>query len=148
VTVRGAVDRVDVDRAAGTAVVTDYKSGRVQSGWHGSNWAKERTLQVALYMLLVRRALDLQPVGGVYQPLRGDKIGPRGVVLDSLDVAARHPAHDRMTMEEIDTVLDDAEQRALALAERLRRGELVPSPATCAYQGGCAHPGICRGSGA
>ncbi|HEY6398715.1 MAG TPA: hypothetical protein VIX82_14805, partial [Solirubrobacteraceae bacterium] len=39
--------------------------------------------------------------------------------------------------------LDDASQRAVELAARLRRGDLVPTPSTCS-RNGCAYPGICR----
>jgi ATP-dependent helicase/DNAse subunit B len=148
VRLRGRVDRVDVDRVAGTAVVQDYKSGAGKRDYHGANWEEERQLQVALYMLLMRRALELEPIGGLYQPLRGDKIGPRGVYLDEADPGKRHPNGDRQSREQIEEVMRSAEARAVELAARLRAGELTPSPATCSSRGGCAYPGICRGPGA
>ncbi|MGI8660252.1 MAG: PD-(D/E)XK nuclease family protein, partial [Thermoleophilaceae bacterium] len=148
VQLRGRVDRVDVDRGARTAVVHDYKSGAGKRDYHGANWEEERQLQVALYMLLMRRALELEPIGGLYQPLRGEKIGPRGVFLDEADPGKRHPNGDRQSREQIEEVMCRAEERAVELAARLRAGELAPSPATCSSRGGCAYPGICRGPGA
>jgi hypothetical protein len=148
VTLRGQVDRVDIDAVAGTAVVTDYKSGVVHSEWHGSNWSQQRQLQVALYMLLVRRGLGLEPIGGLYQPLRGGTVAARGVFLAEADPGKRYVNGDRKSREEIEEILQWAEREAVGLAGRLRAGDLTPSPATCSHRGGCAYPGICRGPGA
>jgi len=147
VMVRGVIDRVDVDAAAGTAFVHDYKSGRERREWYGANWAEERQLQVALYLLLVRDRLELEPVGGVYQPLRGQDLRGRGVVDAQMGAHGAHHPKDERSREELAAVLADAEARATALARRLRAGELTPTPATCRRGGGCAYPGICRGAG-
>jgi RecB family exonuclease len=145
VSLRGKVDRIDIDAAGGTAVVHDYKSGAVRRDWHGSNWEEERQLQVALYMLLARRGLGLDPIGGLYQPLRGSKIDARGVFLDEADPDKRRINGDRKSRAEIEEIMRWAEERAVELAARLRSGDLEPCPATCSSRGGCAYPGICRG---
>ena len=41
-------------------------------------------------------------------------------------------------------LIDSARTAALALAARLRAGDLRPCPETCTRLGGCEHPGICR----
>jgi len=150
VRVRGAIDRVDVDPVAGTAFVHDYKSGSSQSrrDWAGANWAEEGRLQVALYLLVVQRQLGLEPVGGVYQPLRGTDLRGRGLVQDSEEAGIRYVGGDVCSAEEIAAALAAAEDAAVRLARRLRAGELEPAPATCRRGGGCAHPGICRGAAA
>jgi len=141
--VRGAIDRVDVDPAGGRAIVCDYKSGRVRPGWAVARWALDDTLQVALYMLAVRDLLELEPVAGVYQPLGGEDLRPRGVVSSDAPVASGVLENDRRDQEHVRRELADAADRALAIAARLRTGELEPCPQTCSVSG-CLYPGICR----
>ena len=142
VKVRGIVDRVDAD-VEGRAIVRDYKSGGSRPEYQGARWALDRRLQVALYMLVVRELLGLQPVAGFYQPLGGGDLRPRGVFLNGADVGRSVVANDARDPEELDDVLEDARMRAVALAERLREGELEPCPTTCSRDG-CRYPGICR----
>ncbi|HEV7363810.1 MAG TPA: PD-(D/E)XK nuclease family protein, partial [Solirubrobacteraceae bacterium] len=140
--VRGTIDRVEVDGER--AVVRDYKSTR---GHPYAKWADDGILQVGLYMLAVQRLLGLQPVAGVYQPLRGD-LRARGLV--RRDAGLREPLVDRdfVDAEDFDRAVEEIETLACETARRLRAGELVPNPDSCAFRGGCAHPGICRSVGA
>jgi ATP-dependent helicase/DNAse subunit B len=142
VLVRGMVDRVDVD-GAGHAVIRDYKSGARRQGWSAARWTEDRQLQVALYMLVVRDLLELQPVAGFYQPLRGEDLRARGVFAKGVDVGSAAVYTDAREQTEIDELLADAAQRAVALAVSLRGGELTPCPQTCSRDG-CAYPAICR----
>jgi ATP-dependent helicase/DNAse subunit B len=142
VRVRGIVDRVDVD-SDGRAVVRDYKSGGARPEYQGARWALDRQLQVALYMLVVRELLGLDPVAGFYQPLGGGDLRARGVFLEGAEVGGSVVANDARDRKELDELLEDARERAVALAVRLRRGELEPCPVTCSRDG-CRYPGICR----
>ena len=142
VRVRGIVDRVDAD-SEGRAVVRDYKSGGARPEYQGARWALDRQLQVALYMLVVRELLGLDPVAGFYQPLGGGDLRARGAFLDGAGVGGSVVANDARDREGLDELLDDARERAVALAVRLRRGELEPCPVTCSRDG-CRYPGICR----
>jgi RecB family exonuclease len=139
---RGVIDRVDLDRA-GRALVRDYKSGRKGRGWPVANWQREDQLQIALYMLAVRELLRREPVGGVYQPLRGEDLRARGVVREDVNAGVAIVDTDRRSAEELDAELASAAERACHLAVQLRAGRLRPSPDTCGL-GGCAYPGICR----
>jgi len=141
--VRGAIDRVDVDPAGRRAIVCDYKSGRVSPGWAVARWRLDRTLQVALYMLAVRDLLGLEPVAGLYQPLGGEDLRPRGLVASDAPPTAGGYENDRRGPDELTAELEDAAERAVAIAARLRTGELEPCPATCSGSG-CLYPGICR----
>ena len=143
VRVRGAIDRIDVAPDGRRAVVRDYKSGSVRQESAGTRWAGERKLQVALYMLAVRELLGLEPVAGLYQPLRGGELRPRGAYLREVMAGNSLFAGDGCEAQELEAMLEDARARALALATRLRSGELEPCPATCSRDG-CRHPGICR----
>jgi PD-(D/E)XK nuclease superfamily len=142
VLVRGMIDRVDVGSGR-RAIVRDYKTGAIRPEYQGTHWSSDRQLQVALYMLVVRELLDLEPIAGLYQPLRGDDLRPRGVYLKHAPVGARVVGTDAREPAELDAELQDATARALALAGRLRAGELTPCPQTCSRDG-CAFPGICR----
>ena len=144
VTVRGVIDRVDVDPGgSGVAIVRDYKSGSARPEHAGARWQADRQLQVALYMLAVRELLGLEPVAGLYQPLGGGDLRPRGVFLEGAPVGSRVVANDARSEEQLDEVLADAAARAVALAAQLRSGELKPCPETCSRDG-CRYPGICR----
>jgi RecB family exonuclease len=142
VRVRGVVDRVDVD-GAGHAVVRDYKSGGRRPAWSAARWSEDRQLQVALYMLVVRELTDAEPVAGFYQPLRGEDLRARGVFLKGTDVGCGVVATDARAAEELDEMLADAAQRAVAVAASLRAGELEPCPQNCSRDG-CKYPAICR----
>jgi len=139
---RGVIDRVDLD-AAGRALVRDYKSGKPGRGWPVARWRAEDQLQVALYMVAVRELLRREPVGGVYQPLRGEDLRARGLLSEDADVGELAFDTDRRSREQLDAELDAAAARACELAAHLRGGELRATPETCSPNG-CAYPGICR----
>ena len=130
-------------RTTARAVVRDYKSGGARPEYQGARWALDRQLQVALYMLVVRELLGLDPVAGFYQPLGGGDLRARGAFLEGAGVGGSVVANDARDREELDELLEDARERAVALAVRLRRGELEPCPVTCSRDG-CRYPGICR----
>jgi ATP-dependent helicase/DNAse subunit B len=143
IAVRGAIDRVDREPGGRRAVVRDYKSGSSRIEHQAGRWSSERRLQVALYMIAVRELLDLEPVAGLYQPLGGRDLRARGVFVSGETVGGALVATDARDPEELDAELQDAAERAIALAARLRSGDLKPCPETCS-RGGCAYPGICR----
>ena len=136
------IDRVDVD-GSGHALITDYKSGAPRSEQPAARWNADRRLQVALYLLVVRELTELDPVAGFYQPLRGEDLRARGMYVDGTALgSAAHP-RDRRSAQEFSAELDDAAERAAALAGALRAGVITPCPQNCSRDG-CAHPGICR----
>lgn len=142
VRLRGMIDRLDVDGRGG-AIVRDYKSGGSRAEYSGARWSDDRQLQVALYMLAVRRLLGLDPVAGFYQPLGGDDLRARGIFLNGAPVGNGVVGTDGRSRDELDEALEDARSRAVALAARLRSGELTPCPESCSRDG-CSFPGICR----
>ena len=144
VRLRGMIDRLDVDGRGG-AIVRDYKSGGTRAEYSAARWSEDRQLQVAVYMIAVRELLGLEPVAGFYQPLGGDDLRARGAFLNGAPVGSGVVTTDARSREELDEALDDARSRAVALAARLRSGELKPCPETCSRDG-CTFPGICRSS--
>jgi ATP-dependent helicase/DNAse subunit B len=137
---RGRIDRVDVG-AGGEAVVYDYKG---RSAPPGTKWAAENSFQVALYMRAVERLLGHRTVGGFYQPLAGRDIRARGVFDGESGVELDCVRTDRFERGELEELIDRCVAAAKRAGAEAKSGALEPRPETCAYQGGCAYPTICR----
>jgi RecB family exonuclease len=135
--VTGRVDRVDAG-PDGTAVVRDYK-GRTVLGQ--AKWGDEQQLQVALYMLAVRARLGLEPVAGLYQPLTGPRLAPRGLVRD--DVPGAYTRTDYVDAPGLEAALAAARALAERTAADLHAGRVQPCPERCSSRG-CRYPAICR----
>ena len=146
VKVRGMIDRVDV--LGDHALVRDYKSGRVDS-YKESSWARERRLQAPLYMLVVEELLGLEAAGGIYTPLRGPDRRSRGLLAAELADEAGGGVHVR-DLRDRDAFAAGMDRARAAIAEAargMREGRLHSCPRSCAYDGGCEHPSICRAEG-
>ena len=75
--VSGKIDRVDLDPFSARGIVQDYKSGK---GAHSAaKIDSELRLQIPLYMLVLRDLLGVEPVGGLYRALAGER-SARGVL--------------------------------------------------------------------
>ena len=143
VALRGVIDRVDVDPDdRRRAIVRDYKSGSVGRERAGARWTCDHQLQVGLYMLAAPKLLEVEPVAGFYQPLRGRDLRPRGAFESGLPVGRQVVGTDARSPEELQQLLAEVESQALELAAQLRTGALTPCPEQCS-RGGCRHPGIC-----
>jgi hypothetical protein len=144
VALAGRIDRVD--RGPGReALVYDYKGRRAVES---ARWVSDRRWQVALYLLAAREVLGLEPVGGLYQPLGAKDLRPRGLLREDAEVDLRAVASDRRDDAGFEEVLDAVVAEALAAARELRAGALEPRPQSCAYEGGCSYPSLCRCEGA
>jgi RecB family exonuclease len=142
VRVRGVIDRIDVGPDRRQVIVRDYKSGANRPERAGARWVVDHQLQVALYMIAVRRLLELEPVAGFYQPLTGRDLRIRGAYAAGSPVGRCAYSTDALPVEDLDALLAEIEGQAVELARTLGRGELTPRPETCSRDG-CRHPGIC-----
>jgi ATP-dependent helicase/DNAse subunit B len=140
VRLRGRVDRVDVS-GGGEAVVYDYKGGRAPAG---ARWARDGSVQVALYMRAVESLLKLDAVGGFYQPLTGEDLRARGVLDGDAGIELEAVRSDVVEHEQARELVAQAVAMAVAAAGEAGRGELRSRPHTCAFRGGCMYPSICR----
>jgi ATP-dependent helicase/DNAse subunit B len=142
----GRIDRVDTH--AGRALVRDYKSGSRVFGV--DKWTSERRLQVAIYMLALQEMRpELELAGGVYEPLSGDRPRPRGLLLDEAvdDLGDGWTRTDWRDRAGFDAALADARAAVRDVVARMRAGEVTPCPGSCAWNGGCSYPAICRHEG-
>ena len=144
--VRGRIDRVDT--SDGKALVLDYKSSRRVDRYKVASWESENRFQAALYMLVVERLLRLRAAGGVYVALGSDDPRPRGMVAAEVaELGSGFVAGDRLEPEAFRSKLTWALERIRETDARMRRGELCSSPDSCAWNGGCSYPSICRSDG-
>src|SRR3954447_19164046 len=96
-------------------------------------------------MLVVERLLGLDAAGGVYVPLGATERRPRGMVAAAVpELGIGFYDNDRLGAEEFEERLEWARERIADTAARMRRRELCSSPDTCAWNGGCSYPSICR----
>ena len=141
--VRGFIDRIDT--WDGWALVRDYKSGKTEK-YKVADWEKENRFQAALYMLVAKEALGLKPAGGVYVPLGGTDRRPRGMVAEELSeqLGSDFVDNDRVPEADFAERTEWAKSSIATTATRMRGGDLVSCPDSCAWRGGCSHPSICR----
>jgi len=141
VRLRGRIDRID-SGPGGEAIVYDYKG---RTAVESAKWREKRRFQVALYVVVAREVLGLEPLAGLYQPIGGRDPRPRGLVLEDADLGLATVATDRRPRAEFDAIVDGVLEDALQAVGELRAGALAPRPDSCAYNaGGCQYPTICR----
>jgi ATP-dependent helicase/DNAse subunit B len=139
---QGRIDRIDVSADGAEAIVYDYKG---KGAPPQAKWLEDARLQVGLYLLALPQLLNVEAVGGLYQPLGRDDDGrPRGLLLDDADPGLASVGKDRLAPAEFDALLQEVLDAALQALRGIRSGALAPDPTSCAYGGGCAHPTICR----
>ena len=75
-------------------------------------------------------------------PVGAKDVRARGIVRD--DVPGRYVNGDVVDRSTLEQTLDEAREVAARAAAELRAGRIRPCPERCAFNGTCAHPGICR----
>jgi len=131
VLVSGKIDRVDGAPMGAQGIVIDYKSGAASSAAEIRN---RDLLQLPLYMLVLRRQLGLEPLGGVYVPVGGGR-RPRGMLRAGEDAVPGFSTRDYLEPDDFDEAVENARGTAVGLVERIRIGDVRHDP-----QGGeCPH---------
>ena len=126
-TLSGKIDRIDVDPFSARGIVQDYKAGKTAHS--ARKIASELRLQIPLYMLVLRDLVGIEPLGGVYRPLGGDR-KPRGLLrADGAEGAlAGYAKNDYLGEDEFWGQVDTARENARTLAQRIRRGDVDHDP--------------------
>jgi ATP-dependent helicase/nuclease subunit B len=146
-TLRGRIDRIDL-APDGAAVVRDYKTGAQVI--EAAKFAEKGSLQIQLYMRVAEKVLELDVIGGLYQPLGATRPGarrPRGLVLkDDERLAGLELVRggDHCDPGDFTKHLNRAEEQALASGRELRAGAIDRRPlgGTCPRY--CTFQPICR----
>jgi ATP-dependent helicase/DNAse subunit B len=139
-TLTGKIDRIDVDPFGARGVVVDYKSGKGAPS--ARQIADDERLQIPLYMLVARDVVGIEPLGGVYRPLAGDRRA-RGMVRagEGLEGFSRRDELDEDAFwEQVETSRATAQR----LAGRVRAGEIRHDPRGGECPSWCDLWTICR----
>ncbi len=128
----GKIDRVDLDPFAARGIVWDYKSGK--KAHSAVEIEKELKLQIPLYMLVLRDLVGVEPLGGLYRPLAGDRKA-RGLLRASAkdDGLPGHFRNDYVDEDEFWGKVARAEDVARNIVGRIRAGDVRHDP----LGGGC-----------
>jgi ATP-dependent helicase/DNAse subunit B len=123
----GKIDRIDVDPFSARGIVQDYKSGK--SAPSARDIDKELRLQIPLYMLVLRDLVGIEPLGGVYRPLSGER-GPRGLLRAEAkdDALPGFAKADYLGEEAFWKQVEGAKETARRFAGRIREGDVVHDP--------------------
>jgi hypothetical protein len=124
VAVSGKIDRVDVDPHSARGIIVDYKSGAAPSA---TQIYEEARLQIPLYLLVLRDQLGLEPMGGVYMPLGGGRRA-RGMLRAGEDQVPGFASADYLDGSEFEAKIEHAREAAVALAGRIRSGDVLHDP--------------------
>jgi len=141
--VSGRIDRVDT--AGELALVIDYKSGKNVDRYKVASWRDNNRFQAALYMLAAEKLLGKSVVGGVYVALGSRDARPRGMLAKDVDALGTvWFDNDRLPADRFEEMLDWARERIRETDEAMRRGQIRCTPESCAWNGGCSYPSLCR----
>jgi len=125
-TLSGKIDRIDVDPFGARGIVQDYKSGK--HAHSAREIESELRLQIPLYMLVLRDLVGLEPLGGVYRPLAGERKA-RGLLRASEgETLPGYVKSDYLDEEAFWSAVDGARETAERLARRIRAGDVEHDP--------------------
>jgi PD-(D/E)XK nuclease superfamily len=139
----GKIDRIDVDPFAARGIVQDYKSGK--TGHSAAQIESERRLQIPLYMLVLRDLVGIEPLGGLYRPLAGER-KPRGLLRAEArdDGVPGLVKNDYVDEDEFWSRVERSRELAVGLVERIRTGDVRHDPKTGECPTWCELWPMCR----
>ncbi len=123
----GKIDRIDVDPFSARGIVQDYKSG--VSAHSAQQIDSELKLQIPLYMLVLRDLVGIEPLGGLYRALAGERKA-RGLLRAGAkeDGLPGFSARDYLDDESFWAVVDRAQDHARSVVARIRSGDVRHDP--------------------
>jgi ATP-dependent helicase/DNAse subunit B len=126
-TVSGKIDRIDVDPLSARGIVQDYKSGK--TAYSAAKIESELKLQIPLYMLVLRDLIGMEPLGGVYRALAGDR-QTRGLLRASAkdDVLPGFARTDYKDDDEFWAQIEGAVEHSRGFVARIRSGDVRHDP--------------------
>jgi len=140
-TVSGKIDRIDVDPYSARGIVQDYKSGEAYSA---QKIDVEWRLQIPLYVLALRDLVGLEPLGGLYRSLSGEREG-RGLLRK--EVRGELPTlagRDFLSEDQFWSQIEQAADRARLAARRIQGGDVRHDPRGGSCPVWCGDWPMCR----
>jgi ATP-dependent helicase/DNAse subunit B len=131
-TVSGKIDRIDVDPFSARGIVQDYKAGK--RGHSAAQIEAEKKLQIPLYMLVLRDLVGIEPLGGLYRPLSGER-KPRGLLRADArdDGLPGFSNNDYLDEDAFWSQVNRSRELAIGIVDRIRDGDIRhdPKEGTC-----------------
>ena len=142
---RGRLDRVDWQGDRDYGLVIDYKASKKVASF--SSFENDKEIQLPLYILALREAFGLTPIGGEYYSLRGEKRG--GLYLEGFDeltgaVSAEVNKKDIVDSETFEHALETAKILAREAAAGIRTGSFSTGLLNKDDCDWCGLGGVCR----
>ncbi len=139
----GKIDRIDLDPFAARGIVWDYKSGK--KAHSAAEIERELRLQIPLYMLVLRDLVGVEPLGGLYRPLSGDRKA-RGLLRATAkaDGIPGYSPRDYADEDDFWGKVEKAEDGARAIVERIRSGDVRHDPRDGSCPSWCRLGPMCR----
>ncbi|MBA3717010.1 MAG: PD-(D/E)XK nuclease family protein [Actinobacteria bacterium] len=135
--ISGKIDRIDVDQFSARGIVQDYKSGK--TALSAAKIDSELRLQIPLYMLVLRDLVGIEPLGGLYRALAGER-DARGLLrAEAKDDLPGFVSTDYLDEDAFWGQVETAKERASGLVERIRGGDVEHDP-----KGGFPCPSWCE----
>jgi len=125
-TLSGKIDRIDIDPFSARGIVQDYKSGK--HAHSAVEIEKELRLQIPLYMLVLRDLVGIEPLGGVYRPLAGERRARGLLRKDEGETLVGYSRNDYLDEDAFWAMVSSAEETARRLAGRIRGGDVEHDP--------------------
>ncbi len=126
ITLSGKIDRIDIDPFSARGIVQDYKSGK--HAHSAVEIEKELRLQIPLYMLVLRDLVGIEPLGGVYRPLAGERRARGLLRKEDGETLPGYVRTDYLDEDAFWTAVASAEETARRLAGRIRTGDVEHDP--------------------
>jgi PD-(D/E)XK nuclease superfamily len=123
----GKIDRIDVDPFSARGIVWDYKSGK--TAFSAAKIDSELRLQIPLYMLVLRDLVGIEPLGGLYRALAGQRQA-RGLLRASArdDGVPGFQKNDYRDEDDFWAQIERATEHAHDFVERIRAGDVRHDP--------------------
>lgn len=139
----GKIDRIDLDPFAARGIVWDYKSGK--KAHSAAEIERELRLQIPLYMLVLRDLVGVEPLGGLYRPLAGERKA-RGLLRASAraDGVPGYSPRDYVGEDDFWAKVAKAEEAARGIVGRIREGDVRHDPREGSCPSWCGLGPMCR----
>jgi ATP-dependent helicase/nuclease subunit B len=132
----GKIDRIDVDPFSARAIVQDYKSGKTAHS--AAKIESELRLQIPLYMLVLRDLVGMEPLGGLYRALAGERQARGLLRAEAEEDVPGFSKRDYLPEDEFWAQTERAKEHAVRFVERIRDGDIQHDP-----KGGFPCPAWC-----
>ncbi len=122
----GKIDRIDLDPFSARGIVQDYKSGKTAHS--AAKIESELRLQIPLYMLVLRDLVGIEPLGGLYRALAGERHARGLLRKEAEEDVPGFSKRDYLDEEEFWAQTERAKEHAARFVERIRAGDIEHDP--------------------